>query len=158
MNFGEIYQQYSKKIFRVCLGYFNDYDLAKDLTQETFIAVWENLNRFENRASIGTWIYRIATNKCLRQIENSKKFPKSELPPSLKSEEFETDKDLKLTKLHTYISELPEIERIIISLSFEEVPQEKIAEIVGISHANVRVKFHRIKEKLIERFKENERF
>ncbi|MBE0650052.1 MAG: sigma-70 family RNA polymerase sigma factor [Bacteroidales bacterium] len=155
MDFDEIYKNYSSKIFRICLGYFNDYDLAKDITQETFIAVWENLAKFNNRSSIGTWIYRIATNKCLRQIHKEKSHPKSELPSNLKYVEPSFEKEEKLSRLHQYISELPELEKIIITLSLEDVPQEKIAEIIGISHANIRVKFHRIKAKLTEKFKEN---
>jgi RNA polymerase sigma-70 factor (ECF subfamily) len=42
-------------------GYVNDYDLAQDLAQETFILVWQKLD-FRNESSIGTWIFRIATN------------------------------------------------------------------------------------------------
>lgn len=158
MDFEEIYRIYSPKIFRVCLGYFNDEDLAKDLTQEIFIAVWEGLGNFENRSSVGTWIYRIATNKCLRKISMEKSKPRAELPKNLREEEFYPEKEEKLALLHQYVSELPEIERIIIGLYFEEVPQEKIAEIVGISHSNVRVKFHRIKEKLTEKMKQHGRF
>ena len=158
MDFDEIYKVYYPKIFRVCLGYFNDYDVAKDFTQETFITVWENLYKFENRSQIGTWIFRIATNKCLRQLQNEKSKPKSELPDNLKSEEFSFEKEEKLSLLQKYISELPEIDRIIITLSLENITQEKIAEIIGISHTNVRVKFHRIKEKLKEKFKNNGRF
>lgn len=155
MDFDEIYKTYLSKIFRICLGYFNDYDLAKDITQETFITVWENLPKFKNRSSIGTWIYRIATNKCLRQIQKEKSHPKSELPSNLKYIEPSFEKEEKLSRLHQYISELPEFEKIIITLSLEDVPQEKIAEIIGISHTNVRVKFHRIKAKLTKKFKEN---
>ncbi len=158
MNFDEIYKIYSPKIFRVCLGYFNDYDMAKDMTQETFIAVWENLNKFENRSSVGTWIYKITTNKCLRQIQKDKSHPKSELQLHLKNEEISFEKEEKLAQLHQYISELPELDKIIVTLSLEDVPQEKIAAITGISHANVRVKFHRIKEKLTKKFKENGQF
>jgi len=155
MNFNEIYKNYSSKIFRICLGYFNDYDLAKDITQETFISVWKNFEKFESRSSIGTWIYRIATNKCLRQIQKEKSHPISELPSNLKYVAPSFEEEEKLSRLHQYISELPEIERLIITLSLEDVPQEKIAEIIGISHANVRVKFHRIKAKLSKKFKEN---
>ncbi len=158
MNFDEIYKIYSPKIFRVCLGYFNDYDMAKDMTQETFIAVWENLNKFENRSSVGTWIYKITTNKCLRQIQKDKSHPKSGLPLYLKNEEITFEKEEILAQLHQYISELPELDKIIVTLSLEDVPQEIIAEITGISHANVRVKFHRIKEKLTKKFKENGQF
>ncbi|HVA98459.1 MAG TPA: sigma-70 family RNA polymerase sigma factor [Bacteroidia bacterium] len=155
MDFDEIYKTYSAKIFRICLGYFNDYDLSKDITQETFIAVWEHLAKFENRSSVGTWIYKIATNKCLRQLQKEKSHPKSELPSNLQYIEPNFDKEEKLSKLHQYISELPELEKIIITLSLEDVSQEKIAEIIGISHQNVRVKIHRIKVKLTQKFKEN---
>lgn len=155
MNFNEIYRLYAPKIFRLCSGYFNDSDMAKDLTQETFIAVWEGLDQFRNESQIGTWIYRIATNKCLRKAATDKKLPKANLPAQLESEEFDDEKEILHQQLQQFISELPEIDRIVISLYFEEVPQEKIAEITGLSHANVRVKFHRIKEKLTEKFKKN---
>lgn len=155
MEFEEIYKHYSSKVFRICLGYFNDYDLANDITQETFISVWENLQKFESRSSIGTWIYRIATNKCLRYIQKEKSNIKIEMPSNLKYVESSFEKEEKLSKLHQLISELPELDKLIITLSLEEVSQEKIAEVIGISHSNVRVKFHRIKTKLIKKFKEN---
>lgn len=158
MDFGEIYNIYSPKIYRVCLGYFNDADLAKDCTQETFITVWENLGKFQNRSQIGTWIFRIATNKCLRQLQKSRTMAKAILPENLIHEEASFEKEERLTRMHQYISELEEIDRIIITLSLEGVPQEKIAEIVGTSHANIRVKFHRIKEKLMAKFRKDAQF
>ena len=57
--------------------------------------------------------------------------------------------------MYKCIAELPETERIIISLELEEVKQAEIAKIVGLSEANIRVKIHRIKEKLTQKFKEN---
>ena len=103
MDFEEIYKTYSSKIFRICLGYFNDYEMAKDITQETFIAVWENLPKFNNNASIGTWIYRIATNKCLRQIQKEKSNLKAELPSDLKYVAPNFEKEEKLSRLHQYM-------------------------------------------------------
>lgn len=155
MNFEGIYNKYSAKIYRVCLGYFNDQELAKDLTQETFISVWQNLSSFRSEADIGTWVYRIATNKCLRQLENDKKTEFTELPIDLKATEKDDATEAQHQLLHRFISELGEIERIVILLYLENVSQEQIAEIVGISHANVRVKIHRIKEVLTKKFKEN---
>lgn len=55
--------------------------------------------------------------------------------------------------LYQFISELPETDRIIISLELEEVKQAEIAQITGLSEANIRVKIHRIKEKLTQKFK-----
>lgn len=156
-EFEEIYQQYSPQVFRVCMGYVNDADQARDLVQETFIAVWRNLASFRNGSKISTWIFRIATNNCLRAIEKSKRLIKTELPVNL-PEIIEESPEEKLRFLYRCIAELEEIDRILISLVLEDLPQAEIASIVGLSNANVRVKVHRIKEKLSLKFKEHGQF
>lgn len=153
-NFDEIYKAYWPNIFRLCMGYTNDFELAQDIAQETFIIVWQQLPKFRNEANISTWIFRIASNNCLRQIEKEKRFPKSEMPVTL-IEEKEQNIEPQIQFLYTCISELPETDRIIISLELENIKQSEIATIVGLSEANIRVKIHRIKEKLKEKFANN---
>jgi len=153
MTFEEIYKNYWQKVFRICMGYVNDQDIAKDLAQESFIKVWSQLSKFRNESSIGTWIFRITTNTCLRQIQKESKMLKSKLPYEIKEESVDTNIESDLKFLHQCISKLPEIERIIISLELEDVNQKEIAKIIGISEGNVRVKIHRIKEKLTQKFK-----
>ena len=157
MDFKEIYSQYSPKIFRVCMAYVNDHEQARDLMQETFIAVWQNLSSFKNESKISTWIFRIATNNCLRSIERSKRINTTELPFDVPYVHEET-KEEKLDLLYTCIAELEETERIIISLVLEDLPQAEIASVVGLSHENIRVKVHRIKEKLTKKFKQHGQF
>ena len=160
MKFEEIYTEFSPRIFRVCMGYVNDYDQARDLTQETFIAVWQNLSTFRNESKISTWIFRIATNICLRAIEKSKRVKIVDLPLDLSVKnpmQEQREQEEKLQFLYDSIAELEETERLIISLVLEDVPQAEIAEIVGLSSVNVRVKIHRIKEKLTNKFKEHGR-
>lgn len=154
MVFEEIYELYWQKIFRLCMGYVNDSELAQDLAQETFIIVWQQLPKFRNESSIGTWIFRIASNTCLKQIEREKRFAKADLPIHLEEKKQESIEP-QIQLLYQFISELPETDRIIISLELEEVRQAEIAGIVGLSESNIRVRIHRIKEKLTKRFKEN---
>lgn len=138
------------------MGYVNDHEMAADMAQETFIIVWQQLPKFRNEASISTWIFRIATNNCLRHIEKQKRFPKSEMPINLKEEKQENIEP-QIQFLYKCISELPETDRIIISLELENIKQAEIANIVGLSKTNIRVKIHRIKEKLKEKFANNGR-
>lgn len=154
MEFEKIYNTYWQKIFRLCLAYTNDYSNAQDICQETFIKVWQQLPKFRNEASIDTWIYRIASNNCLRQIEKNKKLTFTELPLNLKDEKQQSIEP-QIQLLYQFISELEETNRIIISLELEDIKQKEIAEIIGLSEANVRVKIHRIKNKLTQKFKEN---
>lgn len=154
MTFEEIYNTYQQKIFRLCMGYVNDTERAKDITQDTFITVWQKLPEFRNESSHGTWIFRIASNHCLRQIEKENRMLKSPMPAEIRdTASSETDiKDKKTEFLYKCISELPETDRLIISLELEDVKQSEIANIMGLSEANVRVKIHRIKEKLTQKF------
>lgn len=153
MEFEAIYKTYWQKIYRVCRGYLGDDDWAKDVAQDTFITVWQQQASFRNQAAISTWIYRIAVNNCLRQIEKSKRLPKEQFPNELvETHEVASQTDAKIKFLHRCISELKELDRIIISLELEDVKQAEIASITGLSEGNVRVKIHRIKEQLTQKF------
>ncbi len=153
MTIEELYKIYWQKIFRLCMGYVNDLEIAKDLAQETFIIVWQQLPKFRRDSDIGTWIFRIASNNCLRHIRIEKRLPKAEIPIDLQEENMDSIEP-QIQLLYRFISELPETDRIIISLELEEVKQADIANIVGLQETNVRVKIHRIKEKLTLKFKE----
>lgn len=155
MVFEEIYQQFAAKVYRMCIAYVNDEDLAKDLTQDTFTTVWQNLHTFRNESAIGTWVYRIAANKCLRSIEQTKRVRNEELPLEL-ADVTSSNQEENIKMLYKCISELEEIDRIIISLELDEIPQSSIATITGLSEGNVRVKIHRIKGRLLEKMKKYE--
>ncbi|MCW3102260.1 MAG: polymerase sigma factor, sigma-70 family [Bacteroidetes bacterium] len=154
MEFEEIYNTYSPKVFRLCLGYVNDRDWAKDLTQETFIQVWQHLAKFRNESSVGTWIFRIASNICLRQIDRSSRMPKAEVPFQVEDKNDDT-KNEQVELLYKCIGMLEETDRLIISLVLEDLPQKEIAGITGISEGNLRVKIHRIKQTLTQKFNEH---
>jgi RNA polymerase sigma-70 factor, ECF subfamily len=157
MTFEEIHQQYSSKIFRLCMGYVNNHDHAQDLVQETFISIWQNLHSFRQESSIGTWIFRIASNQCLRAVKRESKMAKTELNVDIREEKENGDEE-KTQFLYKCISELKETERIIISLVLEDLPQAEIASITGMTEGNVRVKIHRIKELLTTKFKDHGQF
>jgi RNA polymerase sigma-70 factor (ECF subfamily) len=135
----------------------NDRELAQDITQETFIAVWQHLSSFKNESKISTWIFRIATNNCLRAIEKSKRIKTTDLPEDIIHTN-DDSKEEKINFLYSCISEMDEMDRIIISLVLEDLPQAEIASIVGLTDANTRVKIHRIKERLSNKFKQHGKF
>lgn len=87
-TFESLYEQYWQRIYRLALGYVNDTDWAKDIAQETFVNVWNQLPKFRADSGYGTWIYRIAVNICLRQIERSTKKPilKNSIKPLVNSQ------------------------------------------------------------------------
>ncbi len=158
--FKEIFQANSKKIYHLCFGYTGDDETANDLMQETFMKVWQNLDKFRNQALISTWIYRIAVNTCLSHLRIQKRLPKDELTDTIiatKGEEI-SEKNEQVSSLYKCIAQLDENERIIITMVLDEVTYPEIAAVSGISEGNLRVKIHRIKQKLTELYNRNERF
>jgi len=68
-----------------------------------------------------------------------------------------SDKNEQVALLYKCISKLEESERIIITMVLDEIPYPEIAEVSGISEGNLRVKIHRIKQKLTELYNHYER-
>ena len=150
-QFTALYNEYATGIKKLCLGYTGDATLAQDLLQETFIAVWNNMQKFRAEAKWSTWIYRIAVNTCLTQLRKKKEtlvdIENSHLvmlPDDINTKEQEVQ------LLYKCISQLPETDRLVITMVLEDTPYEEIASITGITENNLRVKIHRIKKQLTE--------
>ncbi|MEH6308344.1 RNA polymerase sigma factor [Olivibacter sp. CPCC 100613] len=158
--FKDIFDKNNRKVYHLCYGYTGDSEAANDLMQETFIKVWQNLDRFRNQSQISTWIYRIAVNTCLSYLRVEKRKATDEINERLietKADDV-SDKQEQVNQLYKCISQLEENERIIITMVLDEMPYQEIAEISGISEGNLRVKIHRIKSKLTEIYNRHERF
>ncbi len=125
--------------------------LAKDLVQEVFVKVWENLSSFRNESSLSTWIYRVTVNTCLSQLRKDKynlSFKDAEQVTSIDENETSHENENKLKQLYVCIDQLAKRKKGIILLELEGLPQKEIAEITGLTHEAVRTTIHRIKNKL----------
>jgi RNA polymerase sigma factor (sigma-70 family) len=155
--FEEIFSKNRDRVFRLCCMYSGDADLRKDLMQDIFIRVWENMDSFRGEAAMSTWIYRIALNTCLTHVRTIKRSLKvNPIPDQFDLADVEANRDEE-TSLDCFIhcvNQLPSFERTLISLYLEDLSGKEIAEITGLSEANVRVKIHRIKDRLSEMIKE----
>lgn len=151
--FNDVYKANKNKIYRICCFYLNDPDDRQDLFQEVLTNIWRGLERFEGRSKVSTWIFRIAVNTALafRKKQHKESFNmenlRSELKNNLNHVVTENEQET-ISKLHHAISGLNKIEKAIASLMLEDIKQQEIAEIMGYSENNIRVRIHRIKQKL----------
>jgi RNA polymerase sigma factor (sigma-70 family) len=150
--FDHLFAQYRDWIYRLCYSYTRSNDQAEDLMQECFSKVWLNLSSFQNRSDYSTWIYRIAANTCLMQLRKEKNNPIEyhEQLKELAAEEPTTEKEKQSENLYKAISQLGEMDRLVISMVLEDTPQKQIGEVLGITENNVNVKVYRIKRQLKE--------
>lgn len=150
-RFNEIYKENFAKVHRLCLGYFSgDLALAEDTAQEVFVKVWEHLPGFREEAAVSTWVYRIAVNTCLLYLRkpSTKKETKLHKLPEKQEEAYNAETEDQLKKMYACIHRLDEKSKLITLMLLEGTAYNEIAQVIGISEENLRVKIHRIKKNL----------
>src|SRR5262249_60170933 len=70
--FRELTAPYRRELQVHCYRMLGSLQDAEDVLQDTLLAAWQGLRGFEGRASIRTWLYRIATNRCLNVLPTAK--------------------------------------------------------------------------------------
>jgi len=58
-----------KTVYNICRNFMGDDEDARDMSQEVFIRIYNNLDKFRYESSLNTWIYRICANTCLTQLK-----------------------------------------------------------------------------------------
>ncbi len=131
--------------------YTNDRDARNDLFQEIVLQLWRSFPTFRGEAKITTWMYRIALNTAISGLRKQGRSIKTE-DIREKHFNFSDDNDDTLEenyqKLQWAIRQLTEIERGMIMMALDEIPYDEIAETIGITQNNVRVRMNRIREKI----------
>ena len=147
--FNEIVLRYKSKVYNYIFRMVHHALDAEDLTQETFLRAYLSIRSFQSRASLNTWLFRIATNLCIDYSRKNKKPQAMTSSLSMESEDDESEaqrdipdvafdpqrlllnKELGLM-LNRALSELPEKLRTVVLLyDIEGLPYDEISAIVG---------------------------
>jgi len=156
-QFKRIIDENGGRIMRICRYYNSNTDDQKDMYQEILVNVWKSLDRFRGDSKISTWVYRIAVNTSLNFMGNAYKNMKLMIDKDVENLNVLFDDDetkLKekqesnLETLQTQLNLLSVIDKAMITLMLEGLSTREIADIIGLTEPNVRVKIHRIKENL----------
>src|SRR3954452_10509752 len=73
--FGELVAPYQRELQVHCYRMLASLQDAEDALQETLLSAWLGLDGFEERSSVRTWLYRVATNRCLNMLRSSSRRP-----------------------------------------------------------------------------------
>lgn len=153
-QFEELVKQYKRTIYSVCYMFSRDKEEINDLFQEILVRLWLGFDQFEQRSSVSTWVYRIALNTAINSDKRAKRRPQT-VPLSTDIDPYDPqDSSLEqVRQLYALINQLNVMDRGLVLLWLEGIGYDEIAAIMGITVANVGIKLHRIKEKLVQKSK-----
>jgi RNA polymerase sigma-70 factor (ECF subfamily) len=154
----ELIKRYQERIYWHVRRMVIHHEDANDILQNAFIKVWRKLDDFREEAHFYTWLYRIATNETLTYLDQQKR--RSALSMS-ENEEAENIYAQKLKaephfdghkiewKLQQAIHSLPEKQKLVFNLRYyDEMPYEKMSEILGTSEGALKASYHHAAKKI----------
>ena len=131
-----------------------DHDLAQDVLQDTFIKAYQNFHQFKQDSQLYTWLYRIATNESLQQLNKLKRMQKTDEDAeyylqNLVAENVESDAEEIQILLQKAIQTLPEKQKLVFTMRYyEDLPYEEISQILDMSVGTLKTNYHYAKDKV----------
>ncbi|KUG08523.1 RNA polymerase sigma factor [Solirubrum puertoriconensis] len=152
-DFVDTIAQYRPMLWRVCRLYCPaSPDDQRDLYQEMVLQLWQAWPQYQGRAKLSTWLYRIALNVAISALRREQRRPASsgldDAAQELASPGASGPEADELEQLYAAIERLSDVDKALVLLRLEERPDDEIADILGITVNNVRVKMHRALQRL----------
>lgn len=139
-------------IFKISKMYMSEKDDRDDLFQEITYQIWKAYPNFRGQSEFSTWLYRIALNTAIIFLKSEKKrsFISNEdfSASKIMEDDDDDDREERLARMYKVIHELNPIDKAFIFYYLEDFSGKQIAEQMGISEGNVRVRMNRAKNKL----------
>lgn len=155
--FSYLVNGYAKEVYALIVKIVRKPEEAEELTQDVFMKVFNKLSTFKGDSRFSSWIYRIAYNTSISAVRRKRveypaidekvlnNVPDQEVDQLLNQQENEA----VLQRLEKAITLLSSEEKALITLYYQqEMPVKELAEVTGLSEANVKIKLHRTRKKL----------
>ena len=157
--YDEAVREFGVALDRVAAGYEADHDRRRDLRQEIHLQLWRSLELFDGRCSLKTWVFRVAHNTAVTYVNRERRSRAGlvtldemvEASPDGNPAQA-IDERRAVERLSRLIYGLKPGDRQIMLAYLEGMDAASIAEVTGLSRANVSMKVHRIKQVLARNF------
>ena len=139
-------------VHKICRLYTNDKDAHNDLFQEITIQLWKAFPKFRGDSKFSTWMYRVALNTAITLYRKSKRRVQTQdfegVSFKISADAYDDTIEVQLKEMYKAVKNLNDIDKALVFLYLEDKSHKEIAETLGITEVNSRVKMNRIKEKL----------
>ena len=166
--FGVLVERYQKPIFNFIYRFYGNYELAQELTQETFLRCYQFLKSYDPERKFSTWLYTVARNLCIDELKkrrSAREVCLDDVLPAVDARDAATagernqqadcirrEEDFKLLEA---LQELPSAARTVLLLHyFQGLSYQEIGETLGLPVSTVKIRIFRAKKLLLEKWHE----
>lgn len=157
-EFEDIYERYFKDVYAFVYALSRNDKVAEEITQETFFKAFKGIESFNGQCKLQVWLCQIAKNTYFTYLEKQKRFSDQDVPEQegVRIEELMMDKE-NVFRIHQALHRMEEPYKEVFTLRiFGELSFRQISQLFGKTESWARVTFHRAKQKLQTRLKEEE--
>ncbi|MDO5969705.1 RNA polymerase sigma factor [Flavivirga aquimarina] len=174
--YSKLIDDFQQKVFATCISFVPNKEDAEDIAQDVFVEVFNSIGKFKGRSKLSTWIYRIATNKCLEFIRKKNTKKRFAFLQSIMGNEIPVDKSSYFTEMNhpgivlenkeksetlfRAINQLPDAQKVVFTLSkVDGKSYQEICDITEKSMSSVESLMFRAKKNLqglLENFYKND--
>ena len=146
--FETLMKRYTSRVYGAALRLMKDEDNAQEVTQMAFIQAYRQLDSWRGE-NFGAWVTIIANHIALRMLEKEKNMEPLDENTDPPDESYDEQKELQLQAMEAAIAQLPEADRQIIQWHYyENLPLQTIAQQLGQTENNIKVRMYRIRERI----------
>lgn len=154
LSFDSLYEKHAPAVYRFALCLVGDPSMAEDLTSEAFFRAWTQAGKI-HQPTIRSYLFTIAKNVYRDQLRKNKR--QVALSEDIVDHSTRVDRTVEREQGYRHmlelVAELPEPDReIIVMRCQEDMPYEEIASILNLSPANVRIRAHRARRRLLQAY------
>ena len=154
-GFNLLVKKYQQKLYWHIRKMVIDHDDTDDLLQDVFVKAWKNIDKFQEKSQLYTWLYRIATNQCITFLNKKRRrffIPigdvEQELSNILDNSPHIDGEEIQI-RLQKALLQLPDKQRLVFNMKyFDEMKYEEIAEITGTSIGSLKASYHHAVKKI----------
>ena len=162
-SFANLVDKYKDLVYSLVIKMTKNREEAEEISQDTFIKAFQNLEKFKGESKFSTWLYKIAYRTCLDTLKKNKNHRSNyDINEITLNQIKSTDSILndlerkdRANVMKDCLDKLPSEERSILWMFyFDELSLKEIIEVTNLSEANLKVKLHRARKRLLSIVKE----
>ncbi len=149
--FTALVERHQRRVYALCLRVLGDPDSASDVAQDTFLTVLRKLDGFRGEAAFTTWLHRVTMNACYDELRRARRRPMlhvapdegAEPEPGLPIEDHADEVGSTIDAAAALASIAEEFRIAVVLADVQDLPYERIAEILDVPVGTVKSRVHR---------------